>query len=81
MNPDDTPPEGIPEDTPTSPDLAQGLRCPECQGQGFVLTIVELNEDGYLDHASASPCPLCKTARTVTRATFRHWHATRSGRP
>lgn len=83
MNTDDTPPypTEIPEERPTSPDLAVGLKCPECQGQGFILTIVELNEDGYLDHAAASPCSLCKTARTVTRSEFRRWHATRSGRP
>lgn len=80
---DDTPPypTEIPEETPTSPDLAAGLRCPECQGQGWKLTVVELNEDGMLDHAAASPCPLCKTAATVDRATFRKWHATREGRP
>lgn len=81
MDPDATPPEGIPAEEPTSPDLAQGLRCPECNGMGMVLTVVELNDDGMLDHAVASPCALCKGARTVSRAQFRSWHARREGRP
>jgi hypothetical protein len=82
VDPDQTPPEGLPvEEVPTSPDLAAGLRCPRCHGERYVLSIVEVNEDGTTAKALASPCDLCRGAGVVDKKTFTVFHQTREGRP
>lgn len=81
IDPDATPPEGLPEETPTSPDLAAGLRCPTCLGERMVCSVVERNPDGTVAKALASPCQDCKGAGSVDRQTFTRLRAVREGRP
>jgi hypothetical protein len=84
IDPDATPEgglEAVPEEPTTSPDLAAGLRCPECLGERMILTLVERDAEGAVTHAVASPCPVCKGAGTTTRSSWREWHARREGRP
>jgi hypothetical protein len=61
------------QEAPTSPDLAAGLRCPRCHGERFMLTIVEVNDDGTTAKAIASPCDLCRGAGVVDKATYAAW--------
>jgi hypothetical protein len=78
-----TPPYGIPPDElPTEPQLPHAmLPCPHCMGEGWVLAITERYTDGAFAKGLATPCPLCLTARKVTRAQMRSWLAVRQGRP
>jgi len=82
---DDTPPVGtiVPADElPTEPSLpAARIRCPQCSGDGYELTIVEKNPDGTFAKGLATACILCRSERTVSKKVFAAWRAHRMGRP
>jgi hypothetical protein len=81
---DETPPYGteIPEELPTSPALpAAQVRCFSCLGEGMTLRVVERDPDGAVTKRSAETCVTCRGTKSVSRAAWAEWHATREGRP
>jgi hypothetical protein len=68
------PAPGLLEDEPaTSPDLAVGLRCPQCSGEGYELTVIEHDAEGRPAKWMGGPCSLCKGSRVIDREAYRMW--------
>lgn len=67
----------LPPEPDTKPEIPC-LRCPECQGSGYVLHVEEWSTR---HKARSAQCSVCMGRRNVSRQTFQAWHATRNGRP
>lgn len=87
-DPDETAPQpAVPAEPTTVPAVpvalaaAETLRCFACSGNGKRLTVLARHPSGGAAKAVVGACPTCRGAGWVSRAAWRGFHATRSGRP